>query len=132
MIIYIIKLSEIKIIILFSLKAEWLYSQGKGRHFRPGQHLQLLEYLSKTCCLNSNETASDEVRLSKVLEKQQHYLPTLEKSSRDCISPSSNISQLNSNTAINDQIQNLKLVLNNNTSFEEGKILSLIFSRVMI
>lgn len=32
-----------------SLKAEWLYSQGKGRHFRPGQNQALIEYLIKTC-----------------------------------------------------------------------------------
>ena len=96
-----------------------------------------MEYLSKTCCLNSNESQfDDEVRLSKVLEKQQqHYLPTLQnnhpKNYRDCLSPSSNISQennrqLTSNASINDQIQNLKSVLNNNTSFE-GKLFSFFF-----
>ncbi len=42
--------------ILFkSLKAEWLYSQGKGRHFRPGQHSFLVEYLIKTCPYSIND-----------------------------------------------------------------------------
>ncbi|KAH7947032.1 hypothetical protein HPB52_007463 [Rhipicephalus sanguineus] len=34
-----------------SLKAEWLYSQGKGRCFHLGDHLVLVEYLSQVCPL---------------------------------------------------------------------------------
>ena len=40
------------------LKAEWLYSQGKGHHFKVGQHLETLQYLASVCPL----TASVQVR----------------------------------------------------------------------
>jgi len=81
------------------LKAEWLYSQGKGRHFRPGQSSQLIEYLIKTCPFTGykvswnnvilivkfyikaiinfihffSKSSEEEVRLSKVLEKRELY-----------------------------------------------------------
>ena len=100
-----------------------MFSQGKGRHFRPGQHLQLLEYLAKICGLNSNESIDEEVRLSKILEKQQNY--ALTQQIRDAVSPpiaseeNRKQNQLTSSNNIYDQIQNLKSVLNNNnTSFE--------------
>ena len=41
-----------------SLKAEWLYSQGKGRHFRPGQHLYLVQYLASVCPMTSSKVSS--------------------------------------------------------------------------
>ncbi|KAJ0172780.1 hypothetical protein K1T71_011919 [Dendrolimus kikuchii] len=37
-----------------SLKAEWLYSQGKGRHFHAAQHQELCEYLASTCPLTAD------------------------------------------------------------------------------
>ena len=40
-----------------SLKAEWLYSQGKGRHFRPGQHLYLVQYLASVCPMTSSKVS---------------------------------------------------------------------------
>jgi hypothetical protein len=40
---------------LSSLKAEWLSSQGKGRSFRPGEHLQLIQYLTKVFAKETNE-----------------------------------------------------------------------------
>ena len=43
---------------VFRLKAEWLYSQGKGRHFKLGQHIETVQYLSGVCPL----TASVQVR----------------------------------------------------------------------
>ncbi|KAL1436014.1 hypothetical protein MTO96_010771 [Rhipicephalus appendiculatus] len=43
-----------------SLKAEWLYSQGKGRCFHLGDHLVLVEYLSQVCPL----TGADQVSCS--------------------------------------------------------------------
>ncbi|KAK7882456.1 hypothetical protein WMY93_028630 [Mugilogobius chulae] len=55
------------------LKAEWLYSQGKGRSFRPGQHVQLVQYLATVCPLTSSpalETAED-AKLEKILRKQR-------------------------------------------------------------
>ena len=56
-----------------SLKAEWLYSQGKGRLYRPGQHVQLVQYLATVCPLTSSpalETAED-AKLEKILSKQK-------------------------------------------------------------
>ncbi|XP_015686020.1 centrosomal protein of 97 kDa-like, partial [Protobothrops mucrosquamatus] len=56
-----------------SLKAEWLYSQGKGRSFRPGQHLQLVQYLASVCPLTTMfglQTAED-AKLEKILHKQR-------------------------------------------------------------
>lgn len=55
------------------LKAEWLYSQGKGRSYRPGQHVQLVQYLATVCPLTSTaalETAED-AKLEKILSKQR-------------------------------------------------------------
>ena len=37
-----------------SLKAEWLFSQGKGRRFSPGEHDQLVHYLLTVCSLNTS------------------------------------------------------------------------------
>lgn len=57
-----------------SLKAEWLYSQGKGRSYRPGQHVQLVQYLATVCPLTSSpalETAED-AKLEKILSKQRY------------------------------------------------------------
>uniref|UniRef100_A0A8C7DWC2 Centrosomal protein of 97 kDa n=1 Tax=Oncorhynchus kisutch TaxID=8019 RepID=A0A8C7DWC2_ONCKI len=57
------------------LKAEWLYSQGKGRSYRPGQHMQLVQYLATVCPLTSTtalETAED-AKLEKILSKQRFH-----------------------------------------------------------
>ncbi|XP_008833991.1 centrosomal protein of 97 kDa [Nannospalax galili] len=58
-----------------SLKAEWLYSQGKGRAYRPGQHIQLVQYLATVCPLISAlglQTAED-AKLEKILSKQRFH-----------------------------------------------------------
>ncbi|KAM6162030.1 centrosomal protein of 97 kDa isoform 3-T3 [Erethizon dorsatum] len=58
-----------------SLKAEWLYSQGKGRAYRPGQHIQLVQYLATVCPLTSIlglQTAED-AKLEKILSKQRFH-----------------------------------------------------------
>ncbi|XP_037381535.1 centrosomal protein of 97 kDa [Talpa occidentalis] len=58
-----------------SLKAEWLYSQGKGRAYRPGQHVQLVQYLATVCPLTSTlglQTAED-AKLEKILSKQRFH-----------------------------------------------------------
>ncbi|XP_006913128.1 centrosomal protein of 97 kDa [Pteropus alecto] len=58
-----------------SLKAEWLYSQGKGRAYRPGQHIQLVQYLATVCPLTSKlglQTAED-AKLEKILSKQKFH-----------------------------------------------------------
>ena len=69
----------------FRLKGEWLYSQGKGRHFKPGEHEAAVEYLNRNfpspkigrsvTGINENE----EERLEKVLRmsKMHHSVPPL-------------------------------------------------------
>ncbi|XP_070568544.1 serine-rich adhesin for platelets-like isoform X2 [Ptychodera flava] len=58
-----------------SLKAEWLYSQGKGRNYRPGQHAQLVEYLSHVSPLtmSSDLQSQQDEKLNKILSKRQFY-----------------------------------------------------------
>ncbi|KAJ8013251.1 hypothetical protein DPEC_G00051320 [Dallia pectoralis] len=63
------------------LKAEWLYSQGKGRSYRPGQHAQLVQYLATVCPLTSTpalETAED-AKLEKILSKQRLHQRQLQQ-----------------------------------------------------
>ncbi|XP_067897043.1 centrosomal protein of 97 kDa isoform X2 [Heterodontus francisci] len=65
-----------------SLKAEWLYSQGKGRSFRPGQHVQLAQYLASVCPLTSTPAlqSAEDAKLEKILNKQRlHQLELMEK-----------------------------------------------------
>ncbi|NXD24591.1 CEP97 protein, partial [Spelaeornis formosus] len=56
-----------------SLKAEWLYSQGKGRSYRPGQHVQLVQYLATVCPLVSayGLQTEEDAKLEKILSKQR-------------------------------------------------------------
>ncbi|NXV06994.1 CEP97 protein, partial [Cettia cetti] len=56
-----------------SLKAEWLYSQGKGRSYRPGQHAQLVQYLATVCPLISayGLQTEEDAKLEKILSKQR-------------------------------------------------------------
>lgn len=56
-----------------SLKAEWLYSQGKGRAYRPGQHIQLVQYLATVCPLTSTLglQSAEDAKLEKILSKQR-------------------------------------------------------------
>ncbi|KAM3862477.1 centrosomal protein of 97 kDa-like [Diretmus argenteus] len=72
------------------LKAEWLYSQGKGRSYRPGQHVQLVQYLATVCPLTSSpalETAED-AKLEKILSKQRfHQRQLLQQTQGGCPSP---------------------------------------------
>ncbi|XP_057330363.1 centrosomal protein of 97 kDa isoform X3 [Microplitis mediator] len=57
-----------------SLKAEWLYSQGRGRQFRVGEHLLLTQYLASVCPL-SGECLENETdrKLRLILSKAQHH-----------------------------------------------------------
>ncbi|XP_006890070.1 PREDICTED: centrosomal protein of 97 kDa [Elephantulus edwardii] len=72
-----------------SLKAEWLYSQGKGRAYRPSQHIQLVQYLATVCPLTSTlglQTAED-AKLEKILSKQRfHQRQLMTQSQNDDIS----------------------------------------------
>uniref|UniRef100_A0A8C4ND96 Centrosomal protein of 97 kDa n=1 Tax=Eptatretus burgeri TaxID=7764 RepID=A0A8C4ND96_EPTBU len=52
-----------------SLKSEWLYSQGKGRTFNPGNHAALTSYLAAVCPLVSalEQRAAEDAKLEKIL-----------------------------------------------------------------
>ncbi|KAG7315740.1 hypothetical protein KOW79_020606 [Hemibagrus wyckioides] len=72
------------------LKAEWLYSQGKGRTFRPGQHIQLVQYLASTCPLTSSSSlqSAEDAKLERILSKQrQHQKQLLQEVQYDSSSP---------------------------------------------
>lgn len=57
-----------------SLKAEWLYSQGRGRQFRVGEQLDLAKYLSQVCPLTGEALENEEDRkLRLILSKAQQH-----------------------------------------------------------
>ncbi|XP_071957032.1 uncharacterized protein [Antedon mediterranea] len=72
-----------------SLKAEWLYSQGKGRSFHPGQHKEVCQYLSRVCPLTtaSETQLKEDEKLVKILNKQQLYKKQLLEESLSSPSP---------------------------------------------
>lgn len=63
-----------------SLKAEWLYSQGRGRQFRVGEQAALVRYLSSVCSL-SGEVLEDENerKLRLILSKAQQHQRQLQE-----------------------------------------------------
>jgi centrosomal protein CEP97 len=64
-----------------SLKAEWLFSQGKGRSFRLGEHQALAQYLSQTCPLSGETLESEnERKLRLILSKAQQHQRQLQES----------------------------------------------------
>uniref|UniRef100_A0ABM0M7V3 Microtubule-associated protein futsch-like n=1 Tax=Saccoglossus kowalevskii TaxID=10224 RepID=A0ABM0M7V3_SACKO len=67
-----------------SLKAEWLYSQGKGRAFRPGHHGQLVDYLSHVSPVTMASDTQEDEKLNKILSKQMYYKNQL-KDDKDVI-----------------------------------------------
>lgn len=59
---------------IFSLRGEWLYSQGRGRHFRVGDQEELSQYLSTVCPLTGEQLETEEDRkLRLILSKAQHH-----------------------------------------------------------
>ncbi|XP_045478638.1 centrosomal protein of 97 kDa [Harmonia axyridis] len=57
-----------------SLRAEWLYSQGRGRHFRIGDHSELVQYLASVCPLSGETLETEEDRkLRLILSKAQQH-----------------------------------------------------------
>lgn len=57
-----------------SLKAEWLYSQGRGRQFQVGEQKALVQYLMETCPLNNQHLETEQERkLRLILSKAQHH-----------------------------------------------------------
>lgn len=62
-----------------SLKAEWLYSQGRGRQFRVGEQAPLARYLASSCPLNAEALESDsERKLRLILSKAQQHQKQLQ------------------------------------------------------
>ncbi|XP_008498173.2 centrosomal protein of 97 kDa [Calypte anna] len=74
-----------------SLKAEWLYSQGKGRSYRPGQHVQLVQYLATVCPLISTYglQTEEDAKLEKILSKQRLHQRQLMHQNQNEGSPTS-------------------------------------------
>ncbi|CAM4507352.1 unnamed protein product [Leuciscus chuanchicus] len=68
------------------LKGEWLYSQGKGRVFRPGQHEELVQYLSNTCPVTATSAlqSAEDAKLEKILNKQRQHQKQLQKTRLSC------------------------------------------------
>lgn len=56
------------------LKAEWLYSQGKGRKFLIGEHAALVQYLAENCPVSGKKLESEnERKLRLILSKAQQH-----------------------------------------------------------
>ncbi|RVE46327.1 hypothetical protein evm_009046 [Chilo suppressalis] len=71
-----------------SLKAEWLYSQGKGRHFHAGQHQELCEYLATTCPLTADALETEDQRkLRIILSKAQQHQQQLKDQNHSPLKP---------------------------------------------
>lgn len=76
-----------------SLKAEWLYSQGRGRQFRLGEQAALTKYLSSVCPMLGKALESEnERKLRLILSKAQQHQRQLQEE----ISENSNTSGNNS------------------------------------
>lgn len=74
---------------LESLKAEWLYSQGRGRQFRIGEQDALAKYLSSVCPLFGEQLENEnERKLRLILSKAQQHQRQLQEQVADPI-PSS-------------------------------------------
>ncbi|XP_030753204.1 centrosomal protein of 97 kDa-like isoform X2 [Sitophilus oryzae] len=68
-----------------SLRAEWLYSQGRGRHFRIGDQSELTQYLATVCPLTGETLETEEDRkLRLILSKAQHHQQQLREQSSNC------------------------------------------------
>ncbi|EFA01464.1 Centrosomal protein of 97 kDa-like Protein [Tribolium castaneum] len=72
-----------------SLRAEWLYSQGRGRHFRVGDQKDLVQYLASVCPLTGEALETEEDRkLRLILSKAQHHQQQLREQSTGSSNPS--------------------------------------------
>ncbi|KAB7498196.1 Centrosomal protein [Armadillidium nasatum] len=67
-----------------SLKAEWLYSQGKGRSFQVGEHSALVQYLSGICLAGGGWGGADlpdeDDKLGKILQLAKQHQQELRHS----------------------------------------------------
>ncbi|KAH8377812.1 hypothetical protein KR093_007228, partial [Drosophila rubida] len=76
-----------------SLKAEWLYSQGRGRQFRVGEQAALAKYLSSVCPLVGKALENEHDRkLRLILSKAQHHQRQLQEEIMDNVQSSASTS----------------------------------------
>lgn len=90
-----------------SLKAEWLYSQGRGRQFRVGEQADLAKYLSSVCPLTGEALENEEDRkLRLILSKaQQHQRQLKEETSENSNSSANNSPSSNRRRGTSNRIQ---------------------------
>ncbi|XP_055303021.1 centrosomal protein of 97 kDa [Sitodiplosis mosellana] len=90
-----------------SLKAEWLYSQGRGRQFRIGEQIELAKYLSSVCPLTGEALENEEDRkLRLILSKaQQHQRQLKEEISDNSHSSANNSPSTNRRRGTSNRIQ---------------------------
>ncbi|CAG0890970.1 unnamed protein product [Darwinula stevensoni] len=108
------------------LKAEWLYSQGKGRSFAVGQHKELVNYLVSSCPLSDQGslTTEDEERLAKVLRMAaQHQLAIANhdgsKTDKDADTPqSTKVSKKEEEEKIGERRSNEKQMANRRANLQ--------------
>lgn len=73
-----------------SLKAEWMYSQSKGRQYSVGQHSDLVDYLLSVCPLHPGEDWEEDKKLNLILSKVQEHQQSLREPGSAVMSPRSN------------------------------------------
>lgn len=90
-----------------SLKAEWLYSQGRGRQFRVGEQADLAKYLSSVCPLTGEALENEEDRkLRLILSKaQQHQRQLKEETTENSNSSANNSPSSNRRRGSSNRIQ---------------------------
>jgi centrosomal protein CEP97 len=75
------------------LKAEWLYSQGKGRSFRVGEQQALAIYLSQACPLSGEALENEnERKLRLILSKAQQHQRQLQEQGSNPTTPNNSSS----------------------------------------
>lgn len=90
-----------------SLKAEWLYSQGRGRQFRVGEQVELAKHLSAVCPLTGETLENeDDRKLRLILSKaQQHQRQLQEEISEHSTSSTNNSPSSNRRRGTSNRIQ---------------------------
>ncbi|PAA91036.1 hypothetical protein BOX15_Mlig031260g1, partial [Macrostomum lignano] len=101
-----------------SLKAEWLYSQGRARHFVTGQHSELIAYLCQHC--PPREAAQESDLLAKVLNKRRIHRQEVSASRASAVSSTAN-------DPVVDSVRSSSSTLNRTLNFgleEEARVVS--------
>ncbi|XP_037926869.1 centrosomal protein of 97 kDa isoform X3 [Hermetia illucens] len=94
-----------------SLKAEWLYSQGRGRQFRVGEQANLARYLSSVCPLLGKALENEnERKLRLILSKAQQHQRQLQEEISENVSTSGNNSPSSGRRKPSSRIQSPRSV----------------------